>query len=99
MGEPTPASDASPTDPCPPHARAGRVCGKECYQRALEELRSLDAADGGPSTAEVRALSGLHVDPCEVQEEWWSGGAEDNKSLDERLNELLYQVPTMCMCM
>ena len=71
----------------------GRVCGAECYQRALSELRSLDDSDGGPSAVDVDALSSLTVDPAEVAEEWWvSEGAEDSKSLDDRLSELLHQI-------
>lgn len=37
----------------------GRVCGAECYKRALSELRSLDASEGGPSMGDVSALSNL----------------------------------------
>mmetsp|Transcript_41004 Transcript_41004/g.108374 ORF Transcript_41004/g.108374 Transcript_41004/m.108374 type:complete len:281 (+) Transcript_41004:2-844(+) len=71
----------------------GRVCGDECYQRALAELRSMDEGEGGPTSADMGPLSSLSVDPVEVGEEWWvSDGAEDSKSLDERLNELLHQI-------
>ena len=71
----------------------GRVCGAECYLRALSELRSLDENDGGPSEEDVEKLSGLQVDPMEVMEEWWnSDGAEDSKSLEERLSEFVHQL-------
>ena len=72
----------------------GRVCGAECYMRALRELRNLDAADGGPALADVQSISNLSVDTVEVEEEWWtaSASAEDSKSLDERLQELLHQL-------
>jgi len=70
----------------------GRVCGNECYTRALAELRSLDASEGGPSEADMSRVSDLRVDPVEVMEEWWSEGAEDSKSLGERMHELIYQL-------
>ena len=70
----------------------GRVCGHECYKRALYELRSLDIADGGPSAVELSELTKLKVDPGEVEQEWWNEGAEDSESLMSRLDELMHQV-------
>ena len=40
----------------------GRVCGAECYQRALRELRNMDPAEGGPSSVDVQSISNLSVD-------------------------------------
>ena len=64
----------------------GRVCGAQCYPRALAELRALDANDGGPTASELMDLSRLQVDPTEVEEEWWNEGAEDSESLTSRLD-------------
>ena len=70
----------------------GRVCGAKCYTRALHELKALDQADGGPTFAELSEVGKLKVDPIEVEEEWWTEGAEDKESVTERLNEFLHQV-------
>lgn len=70
----------------------GRVCGVMCHQRALEELRELDADSGGPSAAEVAKLSKIQVDPLEAQEEWWADGVESDKNLEARLHEFLDQI-------
>jgi len=70
----------------------GRVCGVMCHQRALEELRELDQDSGGPGPAEVAKLGKIQVDPLEVQEEWWSDGAESDKNLGDRLDEFLDQI-------
>ena len=39
----------------------GRATGVMCHQRALEELRELDPAEGGPDKAEIEKLAKLQV--------------------------------------
>ena len=70
----------------------GRVCGTKCYTRAVQELKALDPAEGGPTFAELAEVGKLKVDAIEVEEEWWTEGAEDSESVTQRLNEFLHQV-------
>ena len=71
----------------------GLATGAKCFARALAELKGLDQSDGGPGRAELDALSRLSVDPGEVEEEWWTKGAdaESDSSAEMRLDELLHQ--------